>query len=211
MAQGELTADEVRLWSMVEQRCQPGADTAAIDQRLWDTFGHECAILYTDLSGFSRRVAEFGIIHFLQVILEQKRLLLPLSAAHDGTLISTEGDSLLVIFPKVEAAVRATLAMQRACAAYNTERPPEEHLLLCAGIGYGRVLRIGDANVWGAEVNAASKLGEDTAGSFEILVTGEAKVALLGTAVVEEENLIFSDLDFAPPGSSAAHRLEYSL
>jgi hypothetical protein len=28
---------------------------------------------------------------------------------------------------------------------------------------------------------------------------------------VEEENLIFSDLDFAPPGSSAAHRLEYSL
>jgi len=43
--------------------------------------------------------------------------------------------------------------------------------LLCVGIGFGDVLRIGDSDVWGREVNAASKLGEDTAKSVEILVT----------------------------------------
>ena len=43
--------------------------------------------MFTDLSGFSRQVAAFGIIHFLQVIFEKKRLLLPIVAAHDGILI----------------------------------------------------------------------------------------------------------------------------
>jgi len=43
---------------------------------------------------------------------------------------------------------------------------------------FGDVLRIGDSDVWGREVNAASKLGEDTAKSGEILVTGAARAAL---------------------------------
>jgi hypothetical protein len=45
-------------------------------------------------------------------------------------------------------------------------------VLLCIGLGYGDVLRIGDSDVFGAEVNAASKLGEDHARPYEIMVTG---------------------------------------
>jgi len=37
------------------------------------------------------------------------------------------------------------------------------------------MLRIGDVDVFGAEVNSASKLGEDIAGSGEILVTKSVK------------------------------------
>ena len=51
-------------------------------------------------------------------------------------------------------------------------RAEEEKVLLCVGLGFGRMLRIGDTDVFGAEVNAASKLGEDTARPSEILVTG---------------------------------------
>ena len=39
------------------------------------------------------------------------------------------------------------------------------------GLGYGAVLRIDNDEVWGAEVNAASKLGEEMAKGGEVLVT----------------------------------------
>ena len=51
----------------------------------------------------------------------------------------------------------------------------EEKVLLCVGLGYGKVLRIGDMDVFGQEVNAASKLGEDTAKAGEILTTQAVK------------------------------------
>ncbi len=65
MTDDQLKGSEVRLWQLVEQRTQPGADHVRIDERIWDLFGEEWSVMLTDLSGFSRRVAEFGIIHFL--------------------------------------------------------------------------------------------------------------------------------------------------
>ena len=47
-----------------------------------------------------------------------------------------------------------------------------------AGIGFGKILRIGDTDVYGEQVNVASKLGEDSARSNEILVSAEAKEAI---------------------------------
>jgi class 3 adenylate cyclase len=160
-----------RLWQLVAQRAERGADVAAIDERIWDLFGEQWTVVFTDLSGFSRRVEEFGIIHFLQIIYEHKKLLLPLVVAHDGFLVKTEGDSLLLLFRKARRAVECSLAMLRACDQENARRRPEEQILLCIGIGCGPVLRIGDDDVWGREVNAASKLGEDRAKAGEVLIT----------------------------------------
>lgn len=166
-----LKGSEARLWRLIDERSKPGADVATIDQRIWDLFGETWAIMFTDLSGFSRHVAQFGILHFLQVIHEHHKLLLPIVEAHDGLLIKVEGDSFLLLFRRPDVAIDCAIAMQKACETYNIDRPPEEQILLCVGIGYGSVLRIGDVDVWGREVNAASKLGEDTAKSKEILVT----------------------------------------
>jgi class 3 adenylate cyclase len=166
-----LKGSEARLWALVEARTRPGADKDAIDRRIWDLFGEDWAVMFTDLSGFSRSVAQFGIIHFLQVILEQKRLLLPIVEEHDGILIKIEADSFLILFRQSLRALQCAVAMQAACARHNEGCPLEEQVLLCVGLGYGRVLRIGDQDVYGQEVNAASKLGEDTAKAEEILVT----------------------------------------
>src|ERR1041384_5874417 len=92
------TASEDRLEKLIELRLDPGTDKTALDQRSWDPFGEEGAGMYTDLSGFSRNVAEFGIIHFLQVIHESKKILIPVIETHDGILLKTEGDSMLIIF-----------------------------------------------------------------------------------------------------------------
>jgi class 3 adenylate cyclase len=159
------------LWQLVEERMQPDANLEAIDQRIWDLFGEEWAVVFTDLSGFARQVAKFGIIHFLQIIREQQRMLLPIVAAHDGILIKSEADSFLLLFKKPHQAVRCCVAMQKACQAYSARRAAEEQVILCCGIGYGRILKIGDDDVFGHEVNLASKLGEDIADAHEILVT----------------------------------------
>jgi adenylate cyclase len=199
-----LKGGEVRLWGLIEERTKPGADKARIDRRLWDLFGEDWAVMFTDLSGFSRRVAEFGIIHFLQVIHEHKRLLLPNVAAYDGILLKIEADSFMVIFKRPESALACAIEMQHACQRHSRPLAPEEKVLLCVGIGFGRILRIGDTDVYGQEVNAAAKLGEDTARSNEILVTGAVRDACLSYPGVT-----FAEHAGAIAGSSRNYRVEY--
>ncbi len=193
-----LKTSEARLWKLIEQRCQPGANVDELDRRIWELFGEDWAVMFTDLSGFSRRVAEFGIIHFLQVIHEQRKLLLPLVERHDGLLIKQEADSFLIAFRKIDGAVACAMAMQRACADLNRRRTPAEQVLLCIGIGCGRVLRIGDHDIWGREVNSASRLGEDIARSGEILLTAAARAALSSRFEREIEAISKSPFDDEP-------------
>lgn len=206
-----------RLESLIRQRLEPGADKGRIDQRIWDLFGEDWSVMFTDLSGFSRRVAEFGIIHFLQTIYEAERLLLPIIEAFDGILLKIEGDSFLVIFRNPRKALLCSLAMQRCLADYDRDKADEDKVLLCVGLGHGRVLRIGDADVYGAEVNAASKLGEDTAKAWEILVTGSMREALAAPDGAAEpgmsgEVLVYEELaGEPPPGSRKAFKVGYRL
>lgn len=205
------TASEGRLQSLIAERTQPGADKAAIDARIWDLFGETWAIMFTDLAGFSRRVEQFGIVHFLQTIYESERLLLPIVDAHDGVLLKSEGDSMLIVFRRPRAALDCALAMQRRLVDYNSDKPDEEDVLLCLGLGYGRMLKIGDADVFGAEVNAASKLGEDTAGAWEILATEQFRDAVRDGLQEDGAPLDFERLEAAPPGANAAYRVHYPL
>ncbi len=191
----------MRLWKMIEERAKTGTDVGAMDQRIWDLFGEEWTVMFTDLAGFSRNVEEFGIVHFLQVIWDHTRLLTPVIAEHDGLLLKTEGDSMLLLFRRPRRAVDCALAMQRACAQVNQRRRPEDQILLCIGLGHGRVLRIGDEDVWGQEVNAASKLGEDTAKAGEILVTAALHAELTADA----------SLRFEPIGSVTGSKQNYRL
>ena len=61
MSNRDLKVSQERLWSLVEQRCQPGADVSELDRRIWDLVGEKWAVVFSDLSGFSRRVEQFGI------------------------------------------------------------------------------------------------------------------------------------------------------
>ncbi len=178
MSEVALKGSSTRLWKLVAARAQQGADIASIDRRIWDLFGEEWAIMFTDLSGFSRQVAKFGIIHFLQVMLEQKLLLLPLVEDHDGILVKVEADSFLILFKQPAQALQCAIAMQKKCASVNARRAAEEQIVLCVGLGFGKILKIGDDDVFGHEVNLSSKLGEDTAKGEEIIATRAVRDAV---------------------------------
>lgn len=200
-----LGASEARLEQLMAQRVERNADREEIDRRIWELFGEEWCVMATDLIGFSRGVAEFGIIHFLQTIFESERLLIPVIEQHDGILLKTEGDSFLVIFRSARKALEAAIAMQRTTREYNDAgRRPEEQVLLGIGLGFGRVLRIGDADVFGTEVNAASFLGEDVSEAWDILLTGAAR-----DAAGDLDELRFESIEMIPPGCAGAYRVIY--
>jgi adenylate cyclase len=198
------SASRQRLETLIAERIEPGADKPAIDRRIWDLLGARRAVMFTDLSGFSRNVAEFGIVHFLQTIYQSVRLFVPLIEAYDGILLKAEADSLLVIFRRPDRAMACAIAMQHATRDHNQHVAPEEQVLLCVGLGYGEMLQLGDEDVFGAEVNAASKLGEDTAGPGEILVTENFRSDLTDTS-----DLTFEKIAEIPPGAAAAYSVHY--
>ena len=191
-------------WDLIDERQRPGVDVAAVDARIWQRFGQTRAIVFTDLSGFSRQVAEYGILHFLQTIREQQRLLLPVVRDHDGTVVKIEADSLMILFDAAAAALRCAIAMQRVCQQVSGARSPADKILLCVGIGYGPVLRVDDNDVYGHEVNAASKLGEDTSKAHEILVTDALK-----QAAGQIDGVSFEELRQSVPGVPAIWRVLY--
>ena len=119
-----LKSSEHRLWDLIAERARPGVDLAALDRRIWDLFGETWAVMFTDLSGFSRQVEKFGILHFLQIIHEHKQLLSPIIARHNGILIKIEADSLIVIFRRTASAVRCAVEMQGLLEEFNKARPP---------------------------------------------------------------------------------------
>ena len=199
-----LKSSEHRLWDLIADRARPGVDLAALDRRIWDLFGETWAVMFTDLSGFSRQVEKFGILHFLQIIHEHKQLLSPIIARHNGILIKVEADSLIIIFRRAASAVRCGVEMQTALEEFNKPRSPETEVLLCLGIGFGEMLRIGDQDVFGREVNAASKLGEDTAKAWEILLT-KAAVDAAG----EMPGLSFERIEAQVAGSTENYRVLY--
>ncbi len=198
-------ASEERLSTLIEDRMKPGADKVRIDKRIWDLFGETWCVMFTDLAGFSRSVEAYGITHFLQTIYASERELVPLIDEHDGILIKSEGDSLLVIFRNPAKALTCAVEMQRKLKVHNEITPAEDDILLCIGLGFGHLLKIGDTDVFGAQVNAASKLGEDTADAWEILVTGAFRES------VAEAGVDFAPIDFVPPGAKSAFRVVYEL
>jgi len=198
------SASEDRLENLITERLKKGSNKKLIDKRIWDLFGEEWCVMFTDLSGFSRHVAKFGIIHFLQTIQESQRLLIPILEDNDGILLKVEGDSYLVIFRNVEKAIRASIEMERELAKYNKKKNAEEKVLLCVGLGYGKVLKIGDHDVFGNEVNAASKLGEDIAKAGEVLVTESVK-----ENCPKEAKYLFEEIKDIPPGAEKAYKLKY--
>ncbi len=195
-----------RLLKLINERLKPGADKEQIDQRIWDLFGEEWSVMFTDLSGFSRLAADFGIIHFLQIIYESQRIFSPCIDNHDGVLIKIEGDSMLILFRQPSKAVKCAIDMQRAAQEYNQDKSDAEKILLCVGIGYGKILTIGEQDVFGAQVNAASKLGEDTAKAWDILVTDA-----VANSIKEMVSIDLEKISFVPPGSTGAFKVIYQL
>lgn len=161
----------------------------AIDDEVWNKYGEYWSVMYTDLSGFSRHVYKNGLMYTLGVIHTFRGIALPIIEANHGILVKTEGDSLMILFKEVREAYQAAIEMTDALQQYNAAHEDPQIFNAC-GIGYGQILKLGDYDIYGLEVNLASKLGEDIGKGSELLLTESAKMELDKSLHVSCESFI---------------------
>jgi len=161
-----------------------------IIQTVEDTFGQCRAVLALDMSGFSRTTQQYGIISFLLMIHQMQLICRPCVEQCGGTVIKTDADNLFCLFDTVADAVKASQEIITRLNAVNLVLPVDRQLYVAFGIGYGKILNIGNEDLFGDEVNLASKLGEDIAEKGEVLLTPAAKAELDGSGISMREGAI---------------------
>jgi len=167
--------DEAELSRLLDARNEHPESLAEIDGEIWRRFGHTRAVLVLDMCGFSRLTMRYGITHFLAMIRRLQTLVRPVIAEGGGRLVKTEADNVFATFDDVPPALATARAIQRSLDAANTYLPEDWDLHAGIGIGYGPLLLIGDHELYGSEMNVASKLGEDVAARGEILLSSSAR------------------------------------
>jgi len=87
----------------------------------------------------------------------RRELIDPKIAEHDGRIVKTTGDGLLLDFPSVVAAVRCAVDVQRGMAERNTGIARDERLEFRIGINVGDII-IDGGDIFGDGVNVAARL-----------------------------------------------------
>ena len=136
-------------------------------------YATRAAILCLDMTGFTQAAIRFGEVNSLLRILDVQRVCAPIFQEYGARLVHAFADDLTALFDDPDKALDSALEIHRRIRIFNqsdnsTEHPAE----CCIGIGFGDVLAIGPNLAMGDEMNRASKLGEDTARAYEILITG---------------------------------------
>jgi len=186
--------DEAELWRLLDARNEHPESLGDIDGEIWRRFGHTRAVLVLDMCGFSRLTMRYGITHFLAMIRRLGTIVRPIIAEAGGAVVKTEADNVFATFTDVPAALAAARAIHRNLDAANVFLPEDWDLHAGIGIGYGPLLMIGEHDLFGSEMNVASKLGEDVAGRGEILLSAAARARLADGDQVTEISVPLSGL-----------------
>ena len=174
---------------------QPGAEddiAREIDRQLGET----AAVMILDMTGFARTTRSHGIAAFLLMIYQMKMLTIPCVEAAGGVVVKSEADNLYCLFPDVASAVRGSRAIMERLAVETGRLPAERSLYASIGIGFGRILNVDASDIFGDEVNLASKLGEDIARQGVILLTPAAR-AQVPDLPTNEESVSMSGMRLA--------------
>ncbi len=147
-------------------------------------------ILAADVEGYSRLMGadEEATLKTLNVY---RGIIDGLIARHDGRIVGTAGDSVLVEFGSAVEAVRCSISIQEELRVRNAELPDDRKMHFRIGVNLGDVMVEGD-NLLGDGVNVAARL-EGLAEPGGICVSGsvyeqiENKLALGYSDLGEQE------------------------
>jgi adenylate cyclase len=115
------------------------------------------AILAADVAGYSRLIEadEEGTLNRLKAL--RAEVIDPRIAGHQGRIVKTTGDGLLVEFASVVDALRCAAEMQAALAESNASVPPDRRIGFRIGINVGDIV-VEDGDIFGDGVNVAARL-----------------------------------------------------
>ena len=167
-----------RLVSYLRRRAGADAERRPeMDCRSFPGLFRKRAVVFTDTADFTVRTARDGILHFLMIFDRFTDAAGKVVSRSGGDIVKVEADSLLLRYDEVAAACAGVEALESLLRKMNRALPANERLRFSYGIGYGDVLDL-DEDLFGLEVNLASKIGEDLARPGEALLTPSAAAAL---------------------------------
>ncbi|MDX6766251.1 MAG: adenylate/guanylate cyclase domain-containing protein [Candidatus Methylacidiphilales bacterium] len=158
---------------LLDRRNRESGPTETIDRLIRNRFLFQVAVLVLDMADFSVSVRRNGIIAHLALIRRMNVLAGKEIVRTGGRVVKFEADNAFAVFPTMEKALEASVAIQGVVAEAGGL------MRVSIGLGHGPILLTRD-DFFGDAVNMASKLGEDLAGPGEILLTREARKLLKG-------------------------------
>ena len=124
----------------------------AVERRL-------AAILAADMVGYSRLMEADETGTHARLRTHRLELIDPAIAKHNGRLIKTAGDGMLVEFPSVADAVACAVEIQRSIAQRDSNPASDGEIRFRIGINLGDVISEDD-DIFGDGVNVAARLQE---------------------------------------------------
>ena len=162
------------------------------------------AILAADVVGYSRLMGadEEGTLAALKA--HRRELIDPLITQHQGRIVKTMGDGLLIEFASIVDAVRCAIVVQQGMKSGNANFDESRRIRFRIGINVGDVIVEGD-DIFGDGVNVAARL-EALAEPGQICVS-----ATVREHVAEKLPIGFADLGEhtvknTPAGSCLSYR-----
>ena len=117
------------------------------------------AIVSADVAGYSRLMGrdESGTLAALKAL--RSEVVDPCIAKHNGRIVKTTGDGLLLEFASVVDAVRCVIEVQTAMAERTADVPEDRRITFRIGLHVGDII-IDDGDIFGDGVNIAARLQE---------------------------------------------------
>lgn len=133
-----------------------------------------CVTMTTDLRGFQRLVKQYGILHFLRLVLTSRSILVPAVIMHGGNKIRFEGDTMIAEFPSVEMAASAVAVAWKNISDFNNSRAKDFQIRIGCALCLGEVAILGQ-DIVGPGFDVCMYLARQIAEAGEILITPNMK------------------------------------
>jgi len=114
-------------------------------------------ILSADVVGYSR-LMQADDLGTLATLKQRRAQIGEISAAHQGRVVNTPGDAILVEFCSAVEAFDAAVEIQDAIDASNEQLGPEKRMVFRVGLDLGDILVEADGSVYGNGVNIAARM-----------------------------------------------------
>ena len=134
------------------------------------------AILCADVAGYSRLMGEDEEGTLAALKAHRRELIDPLLTQHQGRIVKTTGDGMLIEFPSVIDAVRCAVVIQQGMDDRNAGTADGRRIRFRIGINLGDII-IEDGDIFGDGVNVAARL-EGLAQPGEVYVSASVREQL---------------------------------